>query len=335
MFVRFLQRSSLVIALFASTIAYARPLKIGTFPWIGFAPLQVAAGKGFWKQTGVDVQVISYPSDAEALAAFKQKKIDLMTTMVGNIYGYRQAGIPMYLMAETGWSHGSDKLIAKQNLSANKLKGATVGVYLRNATIGNFLNQYLASQKLKPTDVKLEEATPEKLTNDFASGKYPLIVTYDPFALDARRKGAGDEVGNSASWPGILPEGIVGQPNLTAEFSNDQLANFFTGWLESIRWIDTQAKWKEIFPLLRKGSSPTPESLDELDVIAMLNSYRFHLPSRLIQRNEAGGGTQKYLKQVQQYLADTQSPAAQLSPEQLVSVDAALKAAQRALAAKN
>ncbi|WP_018151416.1 ABC transporter substrate-binding protein [Leeia oryzae] len=305
----------------------ARTLKVGTFPWIGFAPLQVASAKGLWQKAGVDVEVVTFGSDTDALKAFRARKIDIMMSMIGNAFSFRQAGTPLVILAETGWSHGGDKLIARNHLKPAALKGATVGVYLNAAPIGFFLSRYLNEQGLKASDIRMEEAPPDTLTRDFIKGKYPLIVSYDPFALEARRQGQGEEAGDSARWPGVIPEGMLAQPDIASLATPAELDGFFKGWIDAVNWINNNARWKELFPQLRKAVAPTPDSVSELDMIAMLNSYRFHGPSKLLSRNKEGGGTALYLQQMHAYLTDIRSPAASLKPDNLQASQAVIRAA--------
>ncbi len=63
------------IGLILSDMAYARIYRIGMLHWAGFSINNVADVKGFWKDQGIEVQVINLANNQELNNAFVNKRI--------------------------------------------------------------------------------------------------------------------------------------------------------------------------------------------------------------------------------------------------------------------
>ncbi len=100
-------------------------------------------------------------------------------------------GVPLTLIGETDWSNGGDKIITKQNIKIEQLKGGKIGVYLNKPSVTFFLNKFLVQNQIRLSDVGIIELEPEAMTDNFISGRLKVIVNYNPQALRAERKGNG------------------------------------------------------------------------------------------------------------------------------------------------
>ncbi|WP_374338145.1 ABC transporter substrate-binding protein [Leeia sp.] len=312
------------------TAVLARPIRVGMIHWIAFSPLNVAESKGFWKEQGLEVQVTNFPDNQSLNAALQSKKIDIALDMIGSWVGLHQQGVPIVILGETDWSHGGDKIIGRNGVDVKALKGKTIGIYLNQPSVTYFLNQYLKQNGLRLADVKAVEATPEKMTDEFIQGRFPLIVNYDPQALRARRQGNGVEVANSSNWPGVIPEGFVGNAETLKEIPADDLRRFFVGWVHAVRWVKNDAAWAEYQKILNGMTFAGEKPYTAFDLIGMLNSVRIHNGNELLRRNRPEGGLIGYLRDLKQFLQENQQLKRSFEPEQLVDTSALLAALKTA-----
>jgi len=71
--------------------------------WIAYSPLNVALEKGFWKDQGIDVEVINYGSNQELNSALENFYIDIALDMMGSWVGMILDGVDLTLIGETDW----------------------------------------------------------------------------------------------------------------------------------------------------------------------------------------------------------------------------------------
>ncbi len=320
----------LVLVLLCQSVAWARPIMVGVTSWIGSAPANVADAQGFWKEQGLDVHLVKYAEYKDLFRDFKDRKLDLVYDMTGTWVDLHQQGYPLTIVAETDWSNGGDKLIAKNALAdLTKLKGQPVGVYLNRTSVTFLLDRFLKAQKLKLSDVKLVEMEGEPLAQAFVQNKFQLILDYDPPAIDARRKGDGRIVADSAAYPGVMPEGFAIHNDSKAELGHDTLVKFFAGWVKALKWINGSASWPAFQKVLNERTFAGEQPYSAFDLLGMLNSVRFHTTNELVRRNQPGGGMTAYLTEVHGFLKENGKLKRDFSPEELVDASALIDAVQK------
>lgn len=246
--------------------------------------------------------------------------------MMGSWIGMVQDGVPLTLLGETDWSHGGDKILAKKGFKIETLKGQTVGVYLNKPSVTYFLDQFLKKGNLKLSDVKVVELEPETITNNFISSKFNVIVNYDPQALRAEREGNGVVVATSATFPGCIPEGFVSRSEVVKEIPENDLVTFFAGWIEAVKWINNKTHWEEYKKILNEKTFEGEKPYSEKDLKDMLDSVSIHDPKMQFERNQAGGGLAKYVKNINLFLKENGNLKKDFSAESLVDTKALVEA---------
>ncbi|WP_374338464.1 ABC transporter substrate-binding protein [Leeia sp.] len=317
----------LLLLLPYALMVQARPLVIGVTSWVGTAPINVADAKGYWREQGLDVRIVKFEEYKALFAAYQARKIDLMYDMTGTWVDLYQQGVPLIILGEMDWSNGGDKLIAKNSLTdMQKLKGQTIGVYLNRTPVLLLLDRYLRQYRLQLGDVKVVELEAEPLTQAFIHNKFPMILHYDPPALDARRKGDGRVVADSSQFPGIIPEGVVIHPESLRALPEGELVKFFVGWIRAVQWIKGGSSWQEFQAILNQRTFAGEKPYASFDLLGMLNAVRFHSRSEMQRRNEEGGGMQGYLDEVRQFLLQNKRLKRDFDSSTLVDTSALLQA---------
>lgn len=315
-----------LLPLLFSALAEARGYKVGTVAWIAYSPLNVADAKGFWKDQGLEVEVITFGTNQELNSAVENKRIDYALDMLGTWAGMYAQGAPIKILGETDWSNGGDKIIAKQDVDLTKLKGQTLGVYLNQPSVTFFLNKFLATNGLKLSDVEIVEMDPVGMSDNFISGRLPMIVNYDPEALRAEREGKGKLVATSATYAGVIPEGFAGHADVIKAIPEADQIKFFTGWLRAVKWSKDPANWNEYREILN-GKTFGSKNSDE-DLKAMLASVLVHDAKEQLARNQPGGGVEQYLGELKGFLDQNGLLKKPFAPGEVLARESLLKALQ-------
>jgi len=313
---------------FLCSLAEAKTYKIATTHWVGFSPLNVADAKGFWKEQGLDVKIVNHVDVQLIAKQVEAKEVDIGMNMMGTWAGLYNENKPIKIIAETDWSSGGDKIIAKQDLVPSQLKGQAVGTYDTSPAVTFFLNKYLAGAGLKLGDVKLAEFDPEGLADNFISGRFKLIVNFDPQALRAEKGGKGKVVATSASYPGCIPEGMAMHAELLGATPKEDLVKILRGWFKAVAWIQDPANWKEYVQIANSGTFEGEAPYSEDDLKGMMAAVKLHTRKDAAERNKAEGGLFNYLKELKAFLSENGMLKKEFAPGDLVDNGAVLEAAQ-------
>ncbi|MDJ0842163.1 MAG: ABC transporter substrate-binding protein [Acidobacteriota bacterium] len=294
-----------------------RTYKIGLVRNIGGSPLHVAEHQGFWTDLGVKVKLVVFNTNQELNTALENQKIDLALGMIGSWVGMYLDGVPLTLICETYWSHGSDKIIVKKDADEFGLKGAQIGVYLDKPSVTFFLYQYLARKGLSFADVRIVELSPEIMSRRFIAGQLKLIVSYGSYALDAERLGRGRVVATSRGFPGCMPGGFVVHRERLGILSKSDLAAVFKGWLRAVDWIRQADNHRAYAGVLNMETLLGEQPYVETGIKRVLASISIHDRKTLLQRNSDAGGLIRYLEQLKVFLGQSGQLTRNLDPNVL------------------
>lgn len=297
--------------------AEAKTYRIGMVPWIAWAPLNIADVKGFWKEQNIDVNIIILPDNLQMDKLFKDKRLDIITEMIGTGIGIAMEGFPVTVISEIDWSHGGDKLIVKKNLEPSKMKGALIGIYMNQPSLTYFLNQYLTTIGLKVSDVKLVEMENPKIVEKFISGLFNAIVTFDPEAIQAEKQGNGKLAATSAAYQGCIPEGLLVMKDVLKDIPKEDLAKILKGWIKAVKWSQDKANWKEYTDIVNRHTFKADKPYPDSEIIEMLNAVRIHDVNMLTERNKDGGGLETYLKNINTFLKENNLLKKDFEPKEL------------------
>ncbi|MDM8518188.1 ABC transporter substrate-binding protein [Desulfobacterales bacterium HSG16] len=300
-------KKAIVIAIISILLtagsAYARQYKIANVAWTGCAPANVAEIKGFWKEQGIDVKVFTTVTPNESHELLKNRLVDIKFDMIGSSIGQYMDGEPIRIIAETNWSQGGDKILVKKNLDPAALKGKPVGVYFNVPAVTFFLNQYLSTINVKLSDTRIIEMEADALADHFIAGRFGIIVSYDPTALRAERKGNGKIVATSATYEGCIPEGMMVMKDVLGKIPEEDLIKILKGWIKAVKWTQDPANWKEYMKILNERTFKGMDPYSEKDLKEMVGAVHIHSASEQLERNREEGGLHIYLEQLKEFLS--------------------------------
>ncbi len=284
--------------------ADAAPYRIATVAWAGWSPLHIAHEKGIWAALGVDVEVVNYDDPIVILEAIRAGRVDFAMDMAGTLVDVLMDGRSLTVLAETNWSHGGDRIVLKQGDSLHHHRGGPIGVFLDRPSCLYFLGLCLQQQGLRLSDFRIVEINPEDMVFQFALGRLPVIVSYDPWALQAIYEGDGMCLATSADFEGCIPECMWAYTDRLKTIPEDDVHSVLRGWIRAVRWMKDPANHAEVVDILnrRTFSRLPPKSGEEMD--ELLLGVRIHGPEDLVERNRVNGGLYGYMRSLRTFLAE-------------------------------
>lgn len=155
-------------------------LKLGMGTWIGYLPAYVALAKDFYKEAGLDLQLVTFQGN-DAAAAFAAGKVDMTSTAGSSTLVLSAQNVDFKNFMITDFSTGADGILARNTIdSIADFKGKQIAV--EEFAVSHFLLlQVLDTVGLKESDVQLINLAPDAAAAAYQSGQVDIAVTYAPY----------------------------------------------------------------------------------------------------------------------------------------------------------
>lgn len=295
----------LVGLLMVTAPAFGAAYKIGVLPWAGCAPAHVAAEKGYWSAEGVEVRVFTLPNGPAIQNAMEKGLLHVGFEMIGGVAMLARRDVAVSILAETGWSHGGDKIIIREGVGPDEIRNKPVGLYHLHPSVIFFLQKYLDGLGLSAADLRLVEMVTDALSDKFIDGVLDIIVNYDPDADRAVKAGNGRVAATSADYPGCIPEGLLIMNRVREVIPEADLVKILKGWVRAAEWIADPANRDAYLKIL--GERTFKGEVPEDALPDMAGAVRLHDPATLAERNRDGGGLPEYLAELSVFLGTTRT----------------------------
>jgi NitT/TauT family transport system substrate-binding protein len=160
---RILKLAAIAIALVSSVVANAQSpekktltLAVGGKALLYYLPLTIAERKGYFKNEGLDVEIVDFPGGAKALQAMVGGSADIVSGAYEHTINMHAKGQPIVAVALQGRYNGIvfavSKAKAAQYKSPADLKGYKVGVTAPGSSTHMAVQNLAVKGGLKPDD---------------------------------------------------------------------------------------------------------------------------------------------------------------------------------------
>lgn len=310
----------------SSLLAKDPVYRVAMVPWIGWSPFHVADVHDYWKDYGIDVEIVMFESSIDMNEAFLNDRVDFTMELIGTAVGWHQFGTEIRVLAETDWSNGGDKLIIKEGERLEKLKGYPIGTYLDTPAITYFLQLYLKSQNLTLSDFELVRMDSEQLQDNFIDGRLRLMVNYDPHTIRAVKEGNGTVLVNSSRFAGCMPQGIIVKQSRLDEIPEKDLVNFFRGYLRAVAWMQDSSNEGAFRQMVNEKVFVRDDDFSVTEIRAMRTLGPTHDAAKLRVRNRPNGGVQQFLGKLRSFMKDEKQLRKDFDPEEIAATSYLMKA---------
>ncbi|WP_167784894.1 ABC transporter substrate-binding protein [Ramlibacter rhizophilus] len=187
--------------LVGGTAAWAQEkVKVGAYASVSDAPLYIAMDKGYFKEQGLDVEIVKIDSGAVLTTLLSTGDLDASGGSPGaGVYNAVRQGVDFKIVADKGSTlpgHGYFAFVVRSDLAdkiktAADLRGRTIGVtgYKRGASSEVTIGKLLASQGLKESDVQLVNMSFGDIVAALGTKKIEVGVLIEPLVTQAEAKG--------------------------------------------------------------------------------------------------------------------------------------------------
>jgi len=166
-------------------------LKIGYIPIAESAQLYVGIEKGFFKQEGLEIEILSLAGGAKILEALAAGSIDIGFSNVVSLILARASGLRFIALTGAGIEDRDHKihaiLIPKDSpiTNAMDLEGKTIALNTRKNIDDLFVREWLEKKKVDPDKVKFIEFPFPNMESVLLSGDVDAVAAVEPFVTFA------------------------------------------------------------------------------------------------------------------------------------------------------
>ena len=173
-----------LLGLMSLSVGIAAPIKIGYSDWPGFTILEVAKQKGWFKDAGLDVELVWFEY-SPSIDAFAAGKVDGVTIVAGDDMVTGASGAKSKIVCLLDFSEGSDMIIGVPGIESIKdLKGKKIGIEL-TLVEHELLLQALKANGMSQSDVTLVGTATDKTPQALASGQVSAVGAWYPLSGQA------------------------------------------------------------------------------------------------------------------------------------------------------
>jgi len=155
-------------------------LRIGINAWPPFELLYLAQEKGFFKETGVDIDLCDFSSYTGILRAYHQGNIDgFFATLNEIMITENFQDLPAVVLV-ADYSYGADAVVARDGIaSPARLRGRRIA--FEESALGSYmLERVLEVGGLGMGEVRAINKLPEEGAQAFRRGEVDAVITYEP-----------------------------------------------------------------------------------------------------------------------------------------------------------
>ena len=269
-------------------------------PFIGAAPLYVAADKGIFEKYGLDVEIASFDDPSQCLSALISGNVDISGSTLDSVViiadQYRDRYPQVVSIRDD--SAGADGIVAKNGIdTVADLKGKTVGVAV-NQTTHFLLQQALDQAGISENDLTLMDMTSSDAGVSFISGNLDAAVTWEPYLSNAAEAGVGKMIFSSADAPGSIMDVIVVSQE-TAEEKPAWVGEFLKALDEANEFIADEETRDEAMEI-------TAEHLDisKEEAEAMLPTVKLYSTSEAAEALGDGGLARNTVEKISDFYVE-------------------------------
>src|SRR3954451_10276663 len=215
---------SIILAAFAGLIAsglQAEPIKIAYSDWPGYTIMEVAKQKGWFKEAGVDVDLVWFDY-LPSIDAFSANKVDAVAIVGTNALVAGATGGKSKIVALLDYSEGSDMIVGAPGIESIKdLKGKKIGIEV-TLVEHLLLLKALEANGMKQSDVELVNPPTNETPQTLGSGKVAAIGAWYPVSGQALKQVAGSKkLFTSAEAKGLIYDVLAVTPTSFAKHTKD------------------------------------------------------------------------------------------------------------------
>ena len=219
-----------------ASVAEAGSLKLGHSTWVGYGPFYIARDKGFFKEEGVDVELVIMEDTPIKMGALMAGQLDLVASTADEFPIYMKPGIGLHYVLAVDNSKGGDGIVANKDIADIKgLKGKKVA-FEQGSVSQFFLNALLKDAGMTQADIEPVNMAATDAGVAFNAKQVDAAVTWEPALSLGAKAPHGKLLLSSADKPGLITD-VVAATTDTVANKKDDIKGFVRGWYKALAFI--------------------------------------------------------------------------------------------------
>jgi NitT/TauT family transport system substrate-binding protein len=234
-------------------------MTVARYYWPGQFWIEVADSKGWFKEAGLNVELVDTNSDfTGSQEDVANGKLDTQDFYVTDLVRYAAQGKELAMVLNTDSSIGAEALVAQQGINEiADLKGKKVGVEEGSAT-EYMLYTLLQQKQMNFDDIERVTETTERLPERFLKGELDAVVLWDPYMTEALARPGSKKLWDTSKTPGIVSAGFVFRKDFI-KTRRDDVTKFVQVWQRTTEYI--KANPAESYAIVARYNNDTPENV--------------------------------------------------------------------------
>jgi NitT/TauT family transport system substrate-binding protein len=230
--------------------AQAETITIAHSTWVGYGPLYIARDKGFFKDNGVDVDLVVMEDPKERFPTLMADRIQMIASTVDTALLYMKQPDDFKYIVAIDDSNGGDGIVANKDIkSIADLKGKQVAV--NEGSVSEFyLNVLLAKAGLSESDLNVVNMTAADAGTAFVSKQVDAAVTWEPWLSRGKATDHGHLLVDSSTTPGLITDAIIVKTSWLKDHQKEAAA-IVKSWNEGVAYY--RAHPDESLEIMAKG----------------------------------------------------------------------------------
>jgi len=241
----------------AGTDKKGSTLKIGYSDWPGWLVWEIAKQKGFFKEAGVNADLVWFEDYGASIDAYTAGKLDAILIACGDSLKEK----PSTIIVLTDYSDGNDMIIGKPGVESIKdLKGKTIGLE-QDLVEHLLLMAALEKNDLKEEDVAVKKVKTEETTQTLKSGQVDAIGAWYPISGRTLKEVPGSKpLFTSAEAPGLIYDALqVDRESLASRRA--EWKKLVGVWFKCLDFLNDPKTHDEAVAIMAKRIDTKPEDL--------------------------------------------------------------------------
>ena len=215
---------------------FAAPLKVAYSDWPGWTAFAIAEQKGWFKEAGVEIELLWFEY-GPSMEAYSAGKVDAVMVTNGDSLVTGAGGAKNVMIVALDYSNGNDMIIAKPGIESVKdLKGKKIGIEV-GFVEHLMLLKALESAGLSESDVEIVPTPTNQTPQVLASGQVDAIGAWQPNSGAALKALPGSKaIFTSANAPGLIYDTVAVSPQSLAERRADWV-KFVSVWDKIVAYL--------------------------------------------------------------------------------------------------
>jgi NitT/TauT family transport system substrate-binding protein len=211
--------------------------KLATQPWIGYGPWYIAQEKGFFKDRGLQVELVEFTTDQDLNSGLAAGRFDGANIATHTSIILRQAGVDIKAVLLMDASYEADAIIAGSGITTiADLKGKQVA-FEEGTTSDILLTYALLQNGLTKADITPVPMPAADAGAAAVAGQVAAAVTYEPYISAALAQNKDYRIIYSAKEkPGLISDVLVFPASVLAD-KPDGVKGMLLAWQDAYDFL--------------------------------------------------------------------------------------------------